>query len=228
MSISRKYGLKFEERKYKTYSYIPSMYSLPSKIDLSSKFPDCYDQGQIGSCTANSLVAAYQYLTPNQFMGSRLFLYYNERMLDGDISEDAGSTLSQGINALKTLGLCSEEHWDYNPEHFKATPIASCYIEAKTHKVVKADPINLDLISMKTCLSSNLPIVIGIAVYQSFEGEDVAKTGIVPMPKSDETPKEFLNLEILGELNGEIMDMVIFLIHISKMNIWLRIYGRLK
>ncbi len=40
---------------------------------------------------------------------------------------------------------------------------------------------------MKQCLINGYPIIFGMAVYQSFESEEVAKTGVVSMPKKDET-----------------------------------------
>jgi C1A family cysteine protease len=39
---------------------------------------------------------------------------------------------------------------------------------------------------MKGCLSSGYPFVFGFTVYESFESEDVARTGNVPMPGADE------------------------------------------
>ena len=84
---------------------------LPSRIDLRNKFPKPYDQLGIGSCTAQALVGAFQFNNLS-FMGSRLFLYYNERMMDGSIYQDAGSTLSQGIRALKKIWCVSRKIMD--------------------------------------------------------------------------------------------------------------------
>jgi C1A family cysteine protease len=39
---------------------------------------------------------------------------------------------------------------------------------------------------MKSCLIDGHPFVFGISVYDSFMGDDVKATGIVPMPKSNE------------------------------------------
>jgi len=56
------------------------MLKLPVKIDLRSKFPSpkIYNQGSLGSCTANALSAAFQFGQKKQkkssFMPSRLFL----------------------------------------------------------------------------------------------------------------------------------------------------------
>jgi C1A family cysteine protease len=40
---------------------------------------------------------------------------------------------------------------------------------------------------MKGCLASGFPIVGGFSVYSSFESDQVAKTGIVPMPAKNES-----------------------------------------
>src|SRR5437764_7575413 len=59
--------------------------SLPKKVDLRSKFPKPYDQGELGSCTANAIGGAFEFEQRKQglkdFMPSRLFIYYNERAI---------------------------------------------------------------------------------------------------------------------------------------------------
>jgi C1A family cysteine protease len=41
--------------------------------------------------------------------------------------------------------------------------------------------------AVQTALSQNHPVVIGIEVYESFESDAVAASGIVPMPSSKDT-----------------------------------------
>ena len=65
--------------------------------------------------SANALCAAFAYDNP-QLLGSRLFLYYNERAMEGDISDDAGACLSDGVQALHTQGLCPETMWPYSDD----------------------------------------------------------------------------------------------------------------
>jgi hypothetical protein len=36
--------------------------ALPPSVDLRSGFPPCYDQGHLGSCTANAIAGALQYV----------------------------------------------------------------------------------------------------------------------------------------------------------------------
>ena len=39
---------------------------------------------------------------------------------------------------------------------------------------------------MRTCLADGYPFVFGFSVYQSFESQEVAQTGVVPMPQTGE------------------------------------------
>lgn len=186
MEVSRKYNLKVERgmcpEKIKNYSLSGSV-SLPTSVDLRSKLTVMYDQGQLGSCTANALCYCFVF-NDNKWSPSRLFLYYNERMLDKDINEDAGSTLTQGINALIKYGVCSEKLWSYNINKFSVKPPTAAYVEGEKHQVLTSARVLQTLASMKGCLNSGFPFVVGIEVYQSFESDAVAKTGMVPMPNT--------------------------------------------
>jgi C1A family cysteine protease len=161
---------------------LPSV-KLPNSVDLrdGNKMPRPYDQGSLGSCTANALVALCQYDNPS-FYGSRLFLYYNERKMEGTVSRDAGAYLTDGIISLKTEGLCSEKSWPYTISKFAVKPPQNAYTEAALHKVIQVKNISQDLNSMKNWLASGEPFTVGIAVYEEFESKSVASTGIVPMP----------------------------------------------
>src|SRR5215475_6094903 len=63
---------------------------LPAKVDLRPQMPVVYDQGQLGSCTANAIAAAFEFDQLQQnladFMPSRLFIYYNERAIEGTVA----------------------------------------------------------------------------------------------------------------------------------------------
>jgi C1A family cysteine protease len=163
---------------------------LPSKIDLHTTCPPVYDQGQLGSCTANALAAAVdferkrqklQFLTP-----SRLFVYYNERAIEGTTGSDSGAMLRDGIKAVASQGVCPETMWPYNVDKFTDKPAAPCYTAALSHKAVQYLRVPQDVTSLKGCLASGFPFVFGFTVYDSFEGDDVAKTGKVPMPSINE------------------------------------------
>src|ERR1019366_5392071 len=91
-----------------------------SSIDLTPQMPPVYDQGQLGSCTANAIAAALQFDGMrekhfiNSLMPSRLFIYYNERDMEGTINSDSGAQIRDGIKSVNSLGSPPEFMWSYN------------------------------------------------------------------------------------------------------------------
>jgi C1A family cysteine protease len=155
---------------------------LPPKVDLRPKMPPVYDQGDLGSCTANAICGAVQYADP-ALHGSRLFLYYNERLIEGDVKDDAGAVIGDGIASLATYGLCPEANWPYDVSKFNVQPPHDCYTTAKKHTTHAVYSLPNSMTEMKQALSAGFPFVVGIQVYESFEYENVARTGVVPMPR---------------------------------------------
>lgn len=102
------------------FSYTPEksvIAALPPKVDLTPPF-QVYDQGRIGSCTANALAAAIQFERIHdkqspEFIPSRLFIYYNERKIEGHVNYDSGAMIRDGIKVLHKLGVCPEKEWPY-------------------------------------------------------------------------------------------------------------------
>lgn len=184
---NKKYNLRRERtqvdhtRKFNA----PHVAKLPASVDLRSKFPPVYDQGQLGSCTANAGCGAYRF-DDKVYSPSRLFLYYNERAIDGDINYDAGSSLSTCVKALETYGVCTEAAWPYNINKYTIKPPTACYTAAKNHVVVQAKQVQQTLQGMKTCLASGLPFILGIEVFSGLESDQAAQTGYVPMPSPGE------------------------------------------
>ena len=161
--------------------------NLPSFIDLRTNpnMPPVYDQGQLGSCTANALCGAYEFDNPG-FMGSRLFLYYNERIITNNVLSDGGSTISAGIQSLQTKGLCPETDWPYDETKCLIQPSESCYTNALTRTITEMKNVPTTMEGMKTILASGIPFAIGIKIYSSFESDSVASTGIVHMPTNND------------------------------------------
>lgn len=161
--------------------------TLPKQVDLSQNAPSVYNQGQLGSCTSNSLMAVMRYHDPDKnFSPSRLFHYYCERQADGDVSEDGGSTISQSISVLRKVGVCSENTWPYVESKFAQQPPHKAYVEAAYHKALQAVAVSTDATTIKTYLSQGFPINIGIVVYPELESDQAAQTGIVGMPQDGE------------------------------------------
>jgi len=164
---------------------------LPSRVDLTKQCPAVYNQGKLGSCTANAIGAAHQFEQMKQaakaFVPSRLFIYYNERVIEQTVSEDSGAMIRDGIKSVVKQGVCRETDWPYKPLKFRAKPSAACYSDALNHQVVSYRRLPQNPAVMKSCLASGYPFVFGFSVYESFESAAVAKNGEVPMPSPGES-----------------------------------------
>jgi hypothetical protein len=163
---------------------------LPASVDLRSECPPVYDQGQLGSCTANGIAGAIQFDQAKQgtkdFTPSRLFIYYNERAIEGTVGQDSGAQVRDGIKSVSTLGAPPETDWPYNIQEFAQKPPAQAYADAKQDLVSSYARVAQSITQMQGCLAAGYPFVFGFTVYESFESDTVAQTGIVPMPAAGE------------------------------------------
>lgn len=163
---------------------------LPATVDLRPKLPPVYDQGQLGSCTANAIAAAYDYdrgIQGLEFIGpSRLFIYYNERALEGTISSDSGAQIRDGIKTLKSNGVPAETVWPYKPSKFATKPSKTAVKDATLNEALSYARVAASLTAIQHTLAAVRPVVIGFTVYESFESDAVASSGIMPMPAKGE------------------------------------------
>ncbi len=172
------------------YSAIaPRLAHLPAKVDLRAKCSPIENQGSLGSCTANALAGALEFLELQNgaiFVDlSRLFIYYNERVIEGTVKEDSGAFIRDGIKSLGKQGVCPEVEWPYKIAGFKKKPTAKCYKDAKKHLITSYHRISA-VDEMRTCLADGFPFVFGFTVYEAFESAEVAKTGVLNLPGPDE------------------------------------------
>jgi C1A family cysteine protease len=187
-TLNKGYGWKpkLPSIKFALYSARVDAAALPSKVDLRPECPPVYDQGQLGSCTGNGWAGAVEFLRMKQgltdFTPSRLFIYYNERVADGDVPQDAGAAVSDGATVVTKIGCPNETLWPYDISAFAEQPPQQAYDDAKNHLVLQVQQVSQDLASMKEVLADGLPIVVGFTVYQSFESQRVSQTGVVHMP----------------------------------------------
>lgn len=186
-----KYGWKpdLPDNRDHIYSAVYPSPRLPMMVDLKPLCSLIEDQETIGSCVSQALVGNLEYLInkdKKQFVDlSRLFVYYNARLLEHSTYEDSGAMIRDGIKSLVKWGVCKETTWPYDVDKFADTPPPTAYKEALNYQALSYTRI-IGLSSMLNCLAQGYPFVCGISVYDSFESDEVARTGIVPYPKQTE------------------------------------------
>src|SRR5579859_693009 len=163
-----------DQRDYLYSVSLEHLQTLPPQVDLRPGCPPVYDQGQLGSCTANAIAAALQFDELKQketspFEPSRLFIYYNERVIENTVSSDSGAMIRDGIKSVGSTGYCPETEWPYDITKFADQPPAACYRDAKKYKAVKYQRVLQSLSQMKGCLAAGTPFVAGFSVYESIQ-----------------------------------------------------------
>jgi C1A family cysteine protease len=65
-------------------------------------------------------------------------------------------------------------------------PDPPCYVDAAKNVATSYQRVPQIINQLKGCLASGYPFVFGFSVYESFESQQVAQTGHVPMPAPGE------------------------------------------
>jgi hypothetical protein len=172
------------------------------------------DQGQLGCCTgftgagymevmAREFPQAFPKLPlPSQAIFSPMFCYWWNRRNDGRTeweagqidkseilkytTEDRGANIRSVMRTLRWQGLCLENEDPYNPRNYTAKPDLRALDEAIDFRLGKYMSLGNDLAKWRWCLKLGYPIAIGFTVYSSFEDPQVARTGILPLPRRGE------------------------------------------
>lgn len=160
--------------------------SLPPKVDLRPVCSPVRDQGDLGSCTGFASAVGFREALLNDAKKpfvplSPLYVYYWERQREKSINVDSGATIRSAMKVLAKFGAAPEALWPYDISKFRDRPSDISIVQGKQYAISKYHRVN-NVIEMKQALSIHHPIVIGIEVWESFESDEVASTGIVPIP----------------------------------------------
>jgi len=172
---------------------IDNTVALVPRIDLRQYASAIEDQGQIGSCTGNSIAGLIELIDrkkSNKALDvSRLFIYYEERVLEGSVRFDAGAYIRDGIKVCYTKGVPLESLWPYVENKFATKPTTAAYNDALRRKVTGYQRC-ADFNAVKNALAAGNPVVIGFTVYESFEyawgniPHGQAGSGMMPFPNT--------------------------------------------
>lgn len=157
------------------------------EVDPRPHMPPVFDQGQLGSCTANATAACFQYdsIVDGKDCGelSRLWVYYFERSIEHTLGQGDVGAMGHDAFTVAKHGIPDESGWPYDIARFEEKPPD---VEPRAYtlkKPVKAVPQTIQ--DFKRALSNKQTVAIGFTVYESFE--DVwREPGIMPVPEAGE------------------------------------------
>ena len=200
-TIGRRYGLHPTlpdpmHECFHNHSVIQRSADMPAGcMTLVLSSPMAIDQMKVGMCTGcgtsralKNRMAFLKYQWP--FMPSSLDIYAKVRQFEGTpLTTDSGASIGDIMTVLNEQGVCPEDSnptWSWafsaSDDRWQQAPPPACDTNALKHKLIKFLKLNQDVDSIKTALFNGFPVIIGIAVHESFESDKVAQTGIVPMP----------------------------------------------
>lgn len=167
--------------------FTPRLATLPASVDLRANCSTIEDQGNLGSCTGNAIAGIVEYLCRKAKKNtdvSRLFIYYEERVLEGTVNYDNGAYIRDGIKVVNKKGVPTESLWPYNINRFAARPSQAAYVNAGTRKAVGYQKCS-NFAAVKAAIAQGYPVVIGFDVYASFETGtwwQPSGSGMMPYP----------------------------------------------
>jgi len=154
--------------------------------NLKSKCPPVYISSNLNSCVSNSVAFIYHYTQKKldiNISPSRLFLYYNTRMIENTINKDVGCQIKNCLESINLYGVCNENEYPYKIDNvFNKPPVNFYNPDIK----IKFSKIEQTIDQIKLALNNNYPIIFGFNVFESFESDEIEKTGIVPYPNEEE------------------------------------------
>ena len=188
----RKYGAirDVHDVRDKMFLARPRAVCLPPVVDLREWAGPIKDQGQEGSCTGHAFSSAREWINRRYEKGSVVLspqcLYAEELIADGSFPQDAGSMPRTGCRVLTKQGCCEASLFPYVAGQITAPTAEQAanalkYRTGAYHRIATLDDV-------LTCLADPTPwpVPVAFTVYQSFESQEVADTGIMPIPQPGE------------------------------------------
>ena len=192
MSQFFKYGWNPDLPDHRDVYKVTKPMARPALVDLvvTKLFPPIWDQEKLGACVAHGTGRCFMYALGKEklpeWMVSRLMIYYDARIPENSTASDDGCQIRDAIKTLNRYGVCAESEWPYIIDKFAIKPPEQCYIDGLNGQLLSYSRVSQTVQGLETCLAEGYPIVCGISVYESFESDAVAATGMVPMPSHNE------------------------------------------
>lgn len=178
LSKVRRDGCLFSPPSSKDYRALFPAREIPDRVDLRQSCTAVENQGQLGSCAANAAVGAVEFFYKRRDGRSpdlsRLFVYYNARKMQGDVTSDSGAFIRMVMASLMGYGACTEDRWAYDPAQFAEEPPKDAYDEALTHEPIQYARVD-GVAGATRAIAEGLPVVFACAIPDRLY--DAAATG---------------------------------------------------
>jgi hypothetical protein len=144
------------------------------------------DQGNQGSCTGHEKATNGEWIRRAYFKSQEIFspafVYSRELLMDGTFPQDEGSTGETGCLVAIRYGLCEAALDPYNDSRI-VQPTPAQDANAANNKMGAYHGVS-DSMTAISCLSDPVPwpVGIGFQVYESFESNETAQSGVMPIP----------------------------------------------
>lgn len=137
---------------------------------LLEHLPPVYDQGSVGSCTAQALACAVEALLPRAGYAAerpnRAALYRRERDMIGTPYEDSGAILADGVEVLR-LGW-ELEPIEPSPFFDRSWREQASALPATAPRLVSAEALDFDALTIATELDAGHVVVVGLSVTEQW------------------------------------------------------------
>lgn len=189
--IERRLVRKQDSLDLRDYLYLPMRRGLlaevtpPQSVDLQAFLPPPFDQGSEGSCGPNAADGMMCFLNKTSEGYSRQQIYYGVRVIENDVSQDDGVETRDLFKVLTTTGAAPESMWPYTPQNLFTAPPADVLAAAKKNVISTYARLSTQA-DFITCLSEGFPFILGFNVFESFMSDAFAKSGVMPIPASNE------------------------------------------
>jgi C1A family cysteine protease len=173
---------------WRDFIYKSSNNPLRDVVDLRPWASPVENQLHLGSCVGQAVVGAYELLIKKNNSTdfedlSKLFVYYNARLIEGHVDEDDGAYVRDAVKAVYTYGICAEKLWPYDTSLFSVSPTINSYEDAKLRTIKNYYKVN-GLNNILDALNRDYPIVASMHVYSNFNNIEYSKDFILTMPSA--------------------------------------------
>ena len=179
--MARTYGRK-QPGPLPAHRMLSRVSAVPSAMDLRPWCGAVKNQVNLGSCTGHAFASGVEWIfrryLNQQPALSPLYVYAKELISDGNFPNDDGSDGNTGSNVVIANGACLDALYPDASQKIQA-PDAEMDASASHYRMGAYHGLQGSAVALSVVGDPvPWPVEIGFTVYESFESDEVASTGI--------------------------------------------------